>query len=93
MHMDMTARDGMGVRDAGRSPWREGARVPWLAAALAIAPIVAICVLLPPFYAMNPDDQVQALFASGRFLNADAGLMMPYTLANSAWTWSSGFMA
>lgn len=71
----------MGVRDAGRSPWREGARVPWLAAALAIAPIVAICVLLPPFYAMNPDDQVQALFASGRFLNADAGLMMPYTLA------------
>lgn len=83
--MDVRTQKRDGCEDsfwgAGCAAWRSSAVVPWASIALALAPIIVMCVALPPFYAMNPDDQVQALFASGRFLNGDAGLLMPYTLA------------
>ncbi len=65
----------------GRGVWRSDPIVPLLSAITALVPIVVLCIFEFPFYSMNPDDQVQALFASGRFLNADNALLMPYTLA------------
>lgn len=48
---------------------------------LAFAPIVLICILQPPVYSMSPDEQMQALYASGRYLASGPSWLMPYSLA------------
>lgn len=54
--------------------------LPLICLAAALVPVVAIFVLATPKYAMNPDDHIQQLYASGRFLGASAGWLMPYSL-------------
>lgn len=52
----------------------------WACFIAALVPVLAICVLQMPRFAMNPDDFVQALFAKGDFLAASSEGLMPYTL-------------
>lgn len=51
-----------------------------LAAILAVAPIIVLCVIHAPVYATPPDDFVQELFARGQFMAAESGGLMPYSL-------------
>lgn len=53
----------------------------WACFVAALVPVLAICVLQMPRFAMNPDDFVQALFAKGDYLAAGSEGLMPYTLA------------
>lgn len=63
-------------------PSRSNANWPlWACLLVALIPVVAICVLQTPRFAMNPDDFVQALFAKGDYLAAGSAGLMPYTLA------------
>lgn len=48
---------------------------------IAFAPIVLVCVLQAPMYPMSPDEQMQALYASGRYLASGPNWLMPYSLA------------
>ena len=59
-----------------RSP-KTAALVSFLA---ALIPVVLVCLVATPKYPMSPDEQVQQLFASGRFLAAGQSLLMPYSL-------------
>ena len=46
----------------------------------ALVPVVLLCVLATPVYHMCPDEFVQQLYASGKFLAAGPSLLMPYSL-------------
>lgn len=46
----------------------------------ALVPVVLLCVLATPVYPMCPDEFVQQLYASGKFLAAGPSLLMPYSL-------------
>ena len=56
----------------------------WLSpicAVLALLPIIAfLCLIGFPKYAMTPDDQAQALYASGRIFGFGPTSLMLYTL-------------
>ncbi len=69
-------REGRGRLAALREPGRAGI-VSLLA---ALVPVLLICLLATPIYPMSPDEQVQQLYASGRFLGAGQQLLMPYSL-------------
>lgn len=47
---------------------------------LAALPVLLICLFATPYYPMNPDEQIQALYVSGRFLNSGPCSLMPYSL-------------
>ena len=47
---------------------------------LALVTVLLVCVLATPVYPMCPDEYVQQLFASNRFLAAGSNLLMPYSL-------------
>lgn len=49
-----------------RGPGRAGI----VSLAAALVPVLLICLLATPIYPMSPDEQVQQLYASGRFLGA-----------------------
>lgn len=59
---------------------REPGRAGIVSLAAALAPVLLICLLATPIYPMSPDEQVQQLYASGRFLGAGQQLLMPYSL-------------
>ena len=59
---------------------REPSRAGIVSLAAALVPILLICLLATPIYPMSPDEQVQQLYASGRFLGAGQQLLMPYSL-------------
>lgn len=67
-------------RGGAFSRLRAQGTLPLICLVVALVPAVAICVLATPKYAMNPDDHIQQLYASGRFLGASAGWLMPYSL-------------
>ena len=48
---------------------------------LSVAPVALLCAVRAPVFATPPDDFVQELFARGQFMAADAGGLMPYSLA------------
>ena len=76
-------RDGVSVR--GRvgvlAEFRTSRWVVPCGALIAFAPIVLVCALQAPMYPMSPDEQMQALYASGRYLASDPNWLMPYSLA------------
>ena len=59
---------------------REPGRAGIVSLAAALVPVLLICLLATPIYPMSPDEQVQQLYASGRFLGAGQQLLMPYSL-------------
>lgn len=59
---------------------RESGRAGIVSLAAALVPVLLICLLATPIYPMSPDEQVQQLYASGRFLGAGQQLLMPYSL-------------
>ena len=59
---------------------REPGRAGIVSLAAALVPMLLICLLVTPIYPMSPDEQVQQLYASGRFLGAGQQLLMPYSL-------------
>lgn len=59
---------------------REPGRAGIVSFAAALVPVLLICLLATPIYPMSPDEQVQQLYASGRFLGAGQQLLMPYSL-------------
>ena len=59
---------------------REPGRAGIVSLAAALVPVLLICLLVTPIYPMSPDEQVQQLYASGRFLGAGQQLLMPYSL-------------
>lgn len=59
---------------------REPGRAGIISLAAALVPVLLICLLATPIYPMSPDEQVQQLYASGRFLGAGQQLLMPYSL-------------
>ncbi len=67
-------------RGSAFSRLRAQGALPLICLIVALVPVVAIFVLATPKYAMNPDDHIQQLYASGRFLGASAGYLMPYSL-------------
>ena len=76
-------RDGVSVR--GRvgvlAEFRTSRWVVPCGALIAFAPIVLVCALRAPMYPMSPDEQMQALYASGRYLASGPNWLMPYSLA------------
>lgn len=76
-------RDGVSVR--GRvgvlAEFRTSRWVVPCGALIAFAPIVLVCALQAPMYPMSPDEQMQALYASGRYLASGPNWLMPYSLA------------
>ena len=69
-----------GVSAGAFSRLRASAALPVVCLVAAVLPMVVICAVQLPLYPMTPDDQVQALYASGRFLNGGPSLLMPYSL-------------
>ena len=59
---------------------REPGRAGIVSLAAALVPVLLICLLATPIYPMSPDEQVQQLYASGRFLGVGQQLLMPYSL-------------
>lgn len=59
---------------------REPGRAGIVSLVAALVPVLLICLLATPIYPMSPDEQVQQLYASGRFLGAGQQLLMPYSL-------------
>lgn len=78
MHSQAVAR-----REGGREG-ESGPRAPRAAAlvsfAAALLPVLVACLIATPKYPMSPDEQIQQLYASGRFLAAGQSLLMPYSL-------------
>ncbi len=69
-----------GERSGAFSRLRAQGILPLICLIVALVPVVAIFAVATPKYAMNPDDHIQQLYASGRFLGASAGYLMPYSL-------------
>lgn len=78
-----------GARDAGgpsQKPSRlaalRGSRwLPLVCALVALLPILVVCLVQPPVYAMLVDDCEQNLYARGQFVSEPSSLLMPYSLA------------
>lgn len=79
-------RDGVSVRGrvGALAEFRTSRWVVPCGALIAFAPIVLVCALQAPMYPMSPDEQMQALYASGRYLASGPNWLMPYSLARSA---------
>ena len=76
-------RDGVSVRGrvGALAEFRTSRWVVPCGALIAFAPIVLVCALQAPMYPMSPDEQMQALYASGRYLASGPNWLMPYSLA------------
>lgn len=76
-------RDGVSVRGrvGALAEFRTSRWVVPCGALIAFAPIVLVCALQAPMYPMSPDEQMQALYASGRYLTSGPNWLMPYSLA------------
>lgn len=76
-------RDGVSVRGrvGALAEFRTSRWVVPCGALIAFAPIVLACALQAPMYPMSPDEQMQALYASGRYLASGPNWLMPYSLA------------
>ncbi len=76
-------RDGVSVRGrvGALAEFRTSRWVVPCDALIAFAPIVLVCALQAPMYPMSPDEQMQALYASGRYLASGPNWLMPYSLA------------
>lgn len=76
-------RDGVSVRGrvGALAEFRTSRWVVPCGVLIAFAPIVLVCVLQAPMYPMSPDEQMQALYASGRYLASGPNWLMPYSLA------------
>lgn len=76
-------RDGVSVRGrvGSLAEFRTSRWVVPCGVLIAFAPIVLVCVLQAPMYPMSPDEQMQALYASGRYLASGPNWLMPYSLA------------
>lgn len=61
--------------------WRSLGRLSLACLLVALVPVVVICLVQPPVYAMLIDECVQELYARGDFLAAASGMLMPYSLA------------
>ncbi len=79
-HPDYDKDVGRDERGGAFSRLRAQGALPLICLIVALVPVVVIFVLATPKYAMNPDDHIQQLYASGRFLGASAGYLMPYSL-------------
>ena len=75
-------RDGVSVRGrvGALTEFRTSRWVVPCGALIAFAPIVLVCALQAPMYPMSPDEQMQALYASGRYLASGPNWLMPYSL-------------
>lgn len=76
-------RDGASVRGrvGALAEFRTSRWVVPCGVLIAFAPIVLVCALQAPMYPMSPDEQMQALYASGRYLASGPNWLMPYSLA------------
>lgn len=76
-------RDGVSVRGrvGALAEFRTSRWVVPCGVLIAFAPIVLVCALQAPMYPMSPDEQMQALYASGRYLASGPNWLMPYSLA------------
>ena len=76
-------RDGVSVRGrvGALAEFRTSRWVVPCGALIAFASIVLVCALQAPMYPMSPDEQMQALYASGRYLASGPNWLMPYSLA------------
>ena len=76
----MPSKDANGAAHGGLESLRVPGRAGLASLLAALVPVLLICLLATPVYPMSPDEQVQQLYASGRFLGAGQQLLMPYSL-------------
>lgn len=76
----MPSKDANGAARGGLESLRVPGRAGLASLLAALVPVLLICLLATPVYPMSPDEQIQQLYASGRFLGAGQQLLMPYSL-------------